>query len=292
MLRALIVLLGLTPLLAYSQSKPMTLLTPDDSIVVSRESVQSKDEYDVIWSNIDFLNALFKEHIKKDEVSADALTSYYVDYYLAQMSNGGFSQFVYNSEWDVLIVEKVRRGLQVMGARQHLALFEEGASQVSAMGEGKLKSYSRSEYFGENRQRDQLASIDDRFFALKKKEDLIALNARWLKAHPKLIVIPRSEMPKEVSRRAAALPDQAARAARALADEPEYMKLIRQLCAKSGQKLDHVTTGDPSHKYQGKSVPAVHFITDKGHHYMINVDGKAMMFNGTSNTLIAEIDRP
>lgn len=288
MMRTLVILLiSLAPLVSYAQSK--AILTPDDSIVVSRESIGSKDPYDVIWSNIDFVNALFDEKIKKEEVSREALMSYYVDYYLAQMSNGGFSQFVYNSRWERGKIDKVRDGLKAMGAKQHLALFEEAAAHVSTLGEAQLGRYLKSDLFGKNGVRDGLASVDDRFFELKKKEDLILLNSRWLKSSPKLVVVPRSEMPKEVARRAAALSDGAARKQQALADEPRFMKLVRLLCEKSGQELDHVTAGDPSHKYQGKQVLAWHFITNKGHHYMIEADGKAIMFDGKSQAVVAEI---
>jgi hypothetical protein len=62
------------------------------------------------------------------------------------------------------------------------------------------------------------------------------------------------------------------------------------LCAKSGQRLSDVTAGDPSHVYQGKLLPAWHFITDKGHHYMLETGGNALMFNDESEMPIAEID--
>ena len=293
MIRALaLLLIGMMPFMSHAQSKPMAILTPEDSIVVSRESVRSDEAYDVIQSNIHFVNALFAEHLRPEEVSHDALLSYYVDYYLAQVNNGGFSQFVYNSRWRPGVIDRVREGLKVMGAKQNLALFEEGASGVSALGQAKLKTFFGSEYFGENPARDGLNSIDDRFFALQKKEDLIRLNSAWLKGHPKLVVLSEADLKKEVARRAAAVPDRAARAKEALAAEPRYMKLIRALCAKAGQELDDVTAGDPSHQYGGQTVLAWHFITNKGHHFMVEADGKAMMFDGTSGAKIAEIKAP
>jgi hypothetical protein len=285
-----ILLIGVTPLTSHSQSSSARMLTPDDSIVVSRDSIESKDAYDVIWSNVDFLNALFAAYIGEAEVSRDALMSYYVDYYLAQVNNGGFSQFVYNSRWDPEVVGRVRKGLGAMNAKRNLALFEEGAALVSSLGEAKLKTFLASEYFGDNRLRDQLAAIDDRFFDLQKDEDLIRLNSAWLKRHPKLVVVSKSELTKEVAKRAAAVPDRAVREKRALDAEPQFTKLIRLLCAKTGQTLERITAGDPTHKYQGKEVLAWHFITDKGHHYMVEADGKAMMFDGTSHAKLAEID--
>ncbi len=68
------------------------------------------------------------------------------------------------------------------------------------------------------------------------------------------------------------------------------MKIIRALCREAGQNLSRVTAGDPTHKHNGSSVLAWHFITDKGHHYMIDIDGKAMMFNGDSHTKLVALD--
>ena len=69
----------------------------DPNVVVSAESVASADPAEIIHSNIAFVNALFAEQVRPEEIASDALRSYHVDYYLAQVENGGFSQFVYNS---------------------------------------------------------------------------------------------------------------------------------------------------------------------------------------------------
>src|SRR5689334_17880630 len=73
---------------AQAARNPVAILTPDDVIVVSEESRLSSDPYDIIQSNLDFVNALFAEHVDAGEVSTEALKSYYVDYYLAEVNNG------------------------------------------------------------------------------------------------------------------------------------------------------------------------------------------------------------
>lgn len=67
-----------------------------DHIVVSRKSIKSRDVYAVIESNISVVNYLLEEGAEPDELSPDALGSYYVDYYLAEVLNGGISQFMFN----------------------------------------------------------------------------------------------------------------------------------------------------------------------------------------------------
>src|SRR5215510_6523910 len=106
----------------------------DQSVIVSDQSFASTDPYDIISSNIEFVNALFGEHLRADEIAPDALRSYYVDYYLAQVNNGGFSQFVYNSHWSPLMNGYIREGLAAMKAAGHLALFNESAALVDRLG--------------------------------------------------------------------------------------------------------------------------------------------------------------
>lgn len=264
-----------------------------DAIVVSANSHQSKEAEDIVESNVSFVNSLFEEYLTEEEVSADALRSYYVDYYLAQVNNGGFSQFVYNSRWNPKCIQYVREGMRAIGANRHLKIFEEGAELVSKMDSRQLEAYLTSEYFGENVERDKLNAVDGRFSEVEKKEDLLKLNAAWLRAHPGLKVLTDEEIQEEVRRRGQSLPDRERRIAKARANEPRYMKLIRALCDKAGQKLERVTAGDPTHIYEGVKTLAWHFITDKGHHHMVDVGGKAIMFRGGSKTdRVCEIDAP
>jgi hypothetical protein len=261
--------------------------------VVSEEAFASDEPMALVQSNIDFLNALFGEHLRAEEVPADGLRSYYADYWLAQVNNGGFSQFVYNARWNPQVVSLVREGLEAMGAREHLALFEQGARLVQAMGQARLEAYFASEYFGDNPERDALNAPDDAFFALEKQQPLLALNAAWLRAHPDLVVLSADAMQAEAQRRGRALPDRVQRIAAARAAEPRYLKLIRALCQQAGQDLDRLTAADPAHEYEGQRTVAFHFLTDRGHHHMIDLGDRALMFEGRSTTdPVAELRAP
>ncbi len=264
----------------------------EQAVIVSKKSFNSKETYDIIGSNISFVNALGKTYLREDEISADALKSYYVDYYLAQVNNGGFSQFVYNTRWSPVTIRYVKDGLKAMKAERHLELFNKSAAILDQMGPEKLQKFFESEYFGTNAERDVLNAHSDAFDELSESEDLIKLNAAWLRGLPNLIVMTVPEMEAEVSRRAAALPDLEERKREALANEPRYMKLMRALALKAGHEFSHATAGDPSHKHNGKEVLAWHFLTDKGHFYMVEDGGKAIMFHGDTNARITVIDAP
>jgi hypothetical protein len=264
----------------------------DPYVVVSAESVASADPGEIIHSNIVFVNALLKEQLRYEEIAPDSLRSYYVDYYLAQMENGGFSQFVYNSRWSLKLVRLVREGLAAIRAEQHLKLFDECCALLERLGENRLEAFLKGELFGPNAERDFLNAHNDRFYALTEIEDLIALNGVWLRKLPGLQVMNTNQMLAEVERRAAALPDREERNRAALENAPRYMKLIRALVAQAGQKLVRVNAGNLNHEYNGKRTVAWHFSTDKGHHYMVDSDGRALMFDGTTNSLVAQVDAP
>lgn len=270
----------------------MTVPPSRDAVVVSRDAFGSDEPYDLIESSIGFVNALMARYLRRAELSPDALRSYYVDYYLAQVNNGGFSQFVYNSGWDPQVVADVRDGLAAMGARGHRALFDRGAALVDGLGHEGLQAFFASEYFGDNAARDGLDAVSDAFYDLSDREDLVRLNGTWLRGLPHLVVLSAEEMQAEVERRGAALPDRAAREAEALAGEPRYAKLIRALCAATGQALERITAGDPTFAHAGRQTVAWHFLTDRGHFYMADLGDRALMFDGGSDRLVHEIPAP
>ncbi|MEG5016634.1 MULTISPECIES: DMP19 family protein [unclassified Microcoleus] len=264
------------------------ILGSKDAVVLSAESMNSDDIRATIQSNIDFVNALFEELLNLSEISHDALLSYYVDYYLGQVNNGGFAQFVYNTRWQPAVIALVKEGLGQIGATQHTDLFAKGEALVTAR-KTKLASFFSSGLFGENAERDRLNGINEDFYSIAQEESLERLNANWLKARPGLIVVAEDRIQQEVTRRALSISDREARLAQARAAEPRYIKLIRALCHAAGHKLERVTAGDTMNEYGGQRILAWHFITDKGHHFMVEADGKAMMFSGKSKEQIAEL---
>jgi hypothetical protein len=78
---------------------------------------------------------------------------------------------------------------------------------VEGFGQERLECYFASECFGENVDRDELNAPNDDFFAISKAENLVALNAAWLRTHPKLHPMQTKEqMLQEARRRGQALP--------------------------------------------------------------------------------------
>lgn len=161
-----------------------------NKIIVSENSFDDSDLYKIISSNISVVNVLREEGIAIEEIHEDAMLSYYVDFYLAQYNNGNFSQFVWNSKWDEELIENIAIGLEKMNAEKHLEFFEQQCEKVNQLSEEELDAFLDSEYFGENATRDSLKN--SAFFDID--ENLIELNANWLKNHPDLKVLSIDDM--------------------------------------------------------------------------------------------------
>jgi len=156
-------------------------------IIISENSIK-KELYE--YSNVTVVNLLLDEGIEETDIHPDALASYYCDYYMAQVENGGFSQYVYNSKWQDIVNERVVNGLEKMGAVKHLAFFNKIKKAVKQIPKDKIDAFFANEYFGENETRDQLNF--DGFFDIDEK--ISDLNGTWLKTHPETSILSIEDM--------------------------------------------------------------------------------------------------
>lgn len=159
-------------------------------IIISETAANSENPQDIINSNISVINLMREEKIDDDLIHEDALMSYYLDYYTSKYIQGNFAQFVYDSKWDKELNELIEEGLALIGVEKHLTLFQENAKKIRLMSNIKLDKFLKGKLEGVNPIRDLL--INDTFFELD--ENLIALNANFLKSHPDTEVLSVDEM--------------------------------------------------------------------------------------------------
>ena len=159
-------------------------------IIISETAANSENPQDVINSNISVINLMREEKIDNDLIHEDALMSYYLDYYTSQCTEGNFAQFVYNSGWDRELNELIEEGLQILGAEKHLELFQQQSKKVKLMSSVKLNKFLKGKLEGVNPIRDLLNN--DTFFEIE--ENLVHLNAGFLKSHPDLEVLSVDDM--------------------------------------------------------------------------------------------------
>lgn len=255
----------------------MSEQTPPEPIaplIVSAEAVASKDPYDVILSNIEVVNEL-AALLGPDELPAAALISYYTDFYQAQMANGGFSQFAFNSEASPLVLECVAAGLEQMGATRHAAVFSRARAELDAMSTEDIEDYLESDLFGENPVRDRLDAAAAGF--AEAEDDLVIRNAAYLMSQPDVVVLPEEEIQGLIRDLIAELPDLAEREA-ALEDmpQPDFVYIVIGLCERAGLVLDRITAGSPG---EGGEIDWF-FLTDKGLHRYETVGDEAVLYPG------------
>jgi hypothetical protein len=159
-------------------------------IIVSESAMNSENGQDLIHSNISVINLMREEGVNDDLIHEDALMSYYLDYYYSQYATGNFAQFVHNSGWDKELNELLEEGLALIGAEKHLELFKQQSKKVKLMSSVKLNKFLKGKLEGVNPVRDLLNN--DSFFEIE--ENLVTLNANFLKSHPDFEVLSVDEM--------------------------------------------------------------------------------------------------
>ena len=159
-------------------------------ILVSETAFNSDHLQEVIHSNISVINLMREEKVDDEFIHEDALMSYYLDYYYSQYAAGNFAQFVHSSGWNSELNELIEEGLALIGASNHLELFQQQSKKVKLMSSVKLNKFLKGKLEGVNPIRDLLNN--DTFFEIE--ENLITLNANFLKTHPDFEVLSVDDM--------------------------------------------------------------------------------------------------
>lgn len=178
------------PQLCKIKISKQTIMEEFGRILVSETAANSDNPQDIINSNISIINLMREEGVNDDLIHEDALTSYYLDYYFSQYTQGNFSQFVYNSGWNKELNELIEEGLALIGAEKHLELFQSQSKRVKLLSTVKIGKFLKGKLEGVNPTRDLLKN--NAFFELE--EDLPALNANFLKTHPDFEALPVEEI--------------------------------------------------------------------------------------------------
>jgi hypothetical protein len=217
----------------------------DHDIVILRSAAGDPDE--AVYSLIDVLNELHSRHVRRDEVSRAATRHYFVDYYLAQVNNGGHSQWLANTAGpgQAELFDDVEVGLADAGHEEAIAIWADFRAVLAAIPADQLAGFFEGDYLDADgfHPLEQLAPLDDRFFEIT--DALSTANGRRLLARPELVVLDDDQLPAYVEARVARIPDLAARQQAALDAEPSYVKAARAYAAEQGLEFDRVTAGDP-----------------------------------------------
>ncbi|MBU8868596.1 DMP19 family protein [Paenarthrobacter aromaticivorans] len=272
------------------------MTTNEYPVVLSKTSFEAGNA-DVVDSNVNVVNQMYAELLNSDEISTAALNSYFVDFYLTQALAGGFAQYVFTAPEREEVDAYVRAGLEGMGATRHLDLFNCTAAAFDGLSEDDAEAYLDGELDDSEAPLEAVVVLDEldgEFEALLEEEDIIDLNAAYLRNQPGLLVLSDEELEAHIAKRVALIPDLAERQAEAdeeaLASAPEFEVIIRELCDVAGYALQKITMGDPNYEHDGVKTLAWHFSTDHGDYIMVEDDEEAFMIHPETKEIIAAVE--
>jgi hypothetical protein len=254
-----------------------------------------------------FAHDLWLRQVRDDEMPAKVINVSRVNYFVGQVLNGGFQQFVHNSNWDKNFIAGVRRGLTAIGAREHLAVFEGAARMVDdayATAGGQLDT-AKFEATIKQLEQKHLSNLK-----LTLRTGMIVgkswtwgerwecaqfLSARYIQRWWGVKRLPLADYEAALDRLAARVPDLAARRQKAEDTRPWEKKTIDLLVAQAFFS-DIWYTAFGTREYDGKKVWCWNFTVGKtpgqGHHQAIFVDGQAIMFKGNTDQIVAQRSAP
>jgi hypothetical protein len=259
----------------------------------------SASDADVVDSNVAVVNAMYQELLGPGEIAPNALRSYFVDFYLTQSLGGGFAQYVFTAPDREELDAYIREGLQGMGAAGNVDLFDRTVEAFDSLSEEEADIYLDGEADAEEAgglpERVQaMEDLDAELESHLETEDIVALNAAWLRGQEGLLVLNDDELTAHIAKRVAALPDLEERRAEAeeeaLESAPEFEVIIRELCDIAGYQLQKITMGDPNYDHNGETVLAWCFSTDHGDFLMIEDDDEAFMLNPDTKEIVAAVE--
>lgn len=188
---------------------PTTRFAP--AAIVSQSASTSSDPYALISANIRFVNQMIQKHqVLPEQLQPEALMTYYLDYYMGQVSNGGHEQFVRNMAASARVPwRRSQRMLgPIEGALDRLAvprtaavfrmvrdrLDKDHALLIGARNRGGF----HDEYFG--KVDNWLSDADRQHYEAVKTEKVLEKNSAFVRSWPSLVVVPDDEVETAISK--------------------------------------------------------------------------------------------
>ena len=212
--------------------------------------LQSNNQYDIIYSNIDHIDKLLTDGITPDNISESALKSYYVHTYFVQIQNGGFSQLDKIVDKSNTILYYIRNGLASIKATRNMKLFD----QYIVV---------------KKRQETQNYKIFDKLFNhINKQENILQLNTNWLKSNQKLSTINMLYI-KNLKKN----------------HEKVNIEILKKLCKIANEEYLRITSYDRNNLY----TDSCHFKTLHSYFYMIKEGNKYVMYNSFTKKEVSSL---
>lgn len=179
--------------------------TDEMPIIVAQSAYEAwpDDPHPLVKGVIDYVNILTRQgHYTRAEVPARAMQAFHMDYYLAQVNNGGHSQFVRNTGANMdFTLRDIRAGLQTVDGGDYLMLVDaldvwiESYPDEAARQTGFVGGIA-----------PEMTNLDKMFYGLEKGSSLREMIAGMIADAPELMVVPDHRLDEARDRVCAANP--------------------------------------------------------------------------------------
>jgi hypothetical protein len=236
---------------------------PDKPLIVAQSAFDSEEPLDLVYSLVDVVNGMYEAHLYDEEIAEEALSHYLLDYYIAQVTNGGHSQFLYNiaGPGASSVLQRVGGALRELDHESALSVWAKLCSALDDIPDEELEMFFNGGYIDEAgfHPLAVLEPLDNSFFPFA--DELAAANAQWLRGRPDLIVMEESAIPQAIETLVAQIPNLEKRRQKATDSEPTYLKAARDYCTREWLDFERMTAGSAV-KVNGEQLIKWHFIAE------------------------------
>ncbi|MEP4198607.1 MAG: DUF4375 domain-containing protein [Aliishimia sp.] len=149
---------------------------------------ESAETWAVSSGLADFVNSMLSTgQYRRDEIPAEAMWLYHADYYMAQVQNGGHSQFVHNSGMSKWISDDALNGLDLIGASLYASCLRDLRAWI------KTHPQEAQSQDGFGTRADILDDIDARFYEAPSDAYYGSLR-EWLRGSDIVDLLPKQEL--------------------------------------------------------------------------------------------------
>lgn len=171
-----------------------TVVVPHEALEAARDP--KKADY-LTGALVDYVNQIQRTGVyTRHELPVVAMQAYHADYYLAQVMNGGHSQFIGNTGAAMLPTTSADAlaGLKAMGASTQHQILQEMMAWVEANpGEAAAQN-------GFAARPPTLEALDDRFYEIERQHPMTPLAARWIASWSELQAVMPDQYASEIER--------------------------------------------------------------------------------------------
>jgi hypothetical protein len=255
-----------------------------ESILIDESELQSAEPFAVFEAVQNFAHwAVSEALLMPGEFPPAALFLANIDFYSAQVANGGHWQFAHNSRMDHAMMTRISNGLHLIGAREHFAIFSEFMNFMAAhpdLTTAALKGdYSQLP--------NDIKALDRRF----EPDEVYVLGEAWVRSLHTFKPLPAADLARAKAG-ILARPDYAERQAKARAAreaaEAADAKLVaaKALCAMYGLTFHGFTAGE---YISGRDIIRWGMRTDKGIFKILVAPDRAELQSLDARTVLAKV---